>query len=428
MRRLDSESKSDRLAGMVRTARLLIFFGIVGLYASLGLTAVTVGFNRYGSSHEIQGVFTANYFYEYKFNSNLKVKLEPFLFAINNEPEFFQFKQLVLQLKNSGQVYQLGYGVTEWEGTDFINPMDFVSPKNYQDPLNPFKISHLNLAVSGQIDDFSYDLVYIPRQEVARLPGENSLWWPREYSVPSLENDTVLLLPSDVKYQINDPEFQKSARDNNLALRLQYLGESRDLTLAFYEGMAVMPKLKPILTVVPIEVSPKTIYLLESPIEVQPSYYRHRVMAFAYVQTIKDVILRLSANHSQPIFEGKNSDPWRQLGVLSIEKNFPKITFLVQAVASKRPDSTEVSLVSSLLDKSLMAGFRWPINDKLLWSVAAFQEQTGFSYYFKSDLKYLWTDNLHQFFTIDSLEGEKSSLLGAFSKNDRVSLKLTYLF
>ena len=268
-----------------------------------------------------------------------------------------------MQFRNSGQVYQLGYGIIEWEGTDFINPMDFVSPKNFQDPLNPFKISHFSLSMSGQVNYFSYDLIYIPKQEIARLPGENSLWWPREYSVPNLENDTVLLLPEEVKYQIDDPEFQNGARDNNLALRFQYLGENRDLTLAFYEGMAVMPKLNPVITVIPIEVSPKTIYLLESPIEIQPSYYRHRVMAFAYVQTLKDIILRVSANHSQPIFEGKNSDLWREQGVLSLEKNFPKITFLLQVVASKRPQSTEVSLVSSLLDKSLMAGFRWPIND-----------------------------------------------------------------
>ena len=427
MRRLDSETKSDRLVGMVSAGKLVFFmvvyFSAIGAVANVSVTA-----SQYPGLNQFEGIFSAGYLFEYKFNSNFKIKVEPFAQAISKDSAFFQFKELDLQIKNSGQIYKIGYSTTEWEGTDFINPMDFTNPKNFQDPLNPMKISQFNLGVSGQVGDFSFDFLYIPQQKTAVLPGNKSPWWPHEYAVPTLEKDTILLLPDEVEYQIDDPIFEKGARENNLAFRLQYLGENRDITLAFYEGMAVLPKLNPIISIIPIEVSPKTIYLLESPIEIQPSYYRHRVMAFAYVQTFKYLILRFSANHSQPIFEAKTSDLWRELGVLSLEKNFPKLTFLLQAVASKRSESTEVSLVSSLLDKSLMAGFRWPINDQLLWSVAAFQEQTNFSYYIKSDLKYNWSETINQVLTVDSLEGSKSSLLGAFSKNDRVSLKVTYLF
>lgn len=370
--------------------------------------------------------FSKNFSFQYSFflkaDGLNKSSTEKYL----AEPQEFNFK-----LKSKYQTVRLGYSTVSWEGTDFINPMDIVNAKNQQDPLNPLTRGSAGVFYTLNTSHFSWDLIYIPKQTQTLLPGENSAWWPREFTLPTNTQDTTLLVPETLIYKVNDDEVLEKALDHNFAMRLKQQFDTWDISLGVYQGSSTTPALSPQISLTPIEIYPNQIYQINSPVVIQPIYYRSRVIAGSFSKIFESFIVRLSGQHAQPLTLDARVPGWSDLGVVAIEKNVQifesDVTFLLQFVNSRRKDDGNLSLLSSLTEKSLMFGWRWPVTDELTWNAAFFQEQKKFSSFIHSDLTWSISDSWKQTFSVDVLSGSPESTLGTYDKNDRVGTTLSYL-
>src|SRR5690606_2978657 len=104
-----------------------------------------------------------------------------------------------------------------------------------------------------------------------------------------------------LRYQILEPEVLNQAVEQNGSMRVQYHLGNLDVALGAVEGLATPPLLIPIIDVSPIEVSPRTVYQLQSPVRIQPLLYRQRSIGGNLVWTLGDYIIRASASHTQPL-------------------------------------------------------------------------------------------------------------------------------
>ncbi|MEK6554556.1 MAG: hypothetical protein AABZ31_04900 [Bdellovibrionota bacterium] len=351
----------------------------------------------------------------------------------STEEQFlFEAKELSLDYKKSSTHLKLGISTVNWEGTDFLNPMDIVSPKIYFDPLNAEKRGSAGVFVSDKIGWLGFDAVYIPLQSHAQLPGDNSPWWPRQFSIPTQNENTTLLLPERAEYEVLGRKTLNKANENNVALRLQYQGDSFDFSIAGFEGASQTPILQPYVTGTLISSPPDTIIQINSEIQVQPIYYKVRTGAFAFTKTFDSFIFRLAGQNIQPLGRDSRLPSWSQLGVLSLEKNIDfrrsTLTLLAQVIQSREAESDSLSLLSNLTKRSAGLGFRWPFAEKWTWLSAVFHEQITESAYIHNDLSWSFADSFAQAISIDIFTGKKDSSLGTYDRNDRVTLKTSYLF
>src|SRR5690606_11674319 len=96
------------------------------------------------------------------------------------------------------------------------------------------------------------------------------------------------------------------------------------------------------------------------------------------------------------------------------------VTLIIQAVASKRPDTAHLSMLSSLYKESYMLGTRWTIAENLVWTQALFQEQEAYSYFYHSNLNWGFKEAWSLEFNVDIFDGSADSVLGTYDRNDRV--------
>jgi hypothetical protein len=160
--------------------------------------------------------------------------------------------------------------------------------------------------------------------------------------------------------------------------------------------------------------------------------YRQRAVAAAVVWTLGDVILRLSANHVQPLGEDPRIPGWSELGVVGLEKTFyfgnQMLTLLGQFIDSRRPDSASVSLLTSLYQKSFMAGVRWAPSERWTLLLAHFQETQSWSSFSRIDVTWAFKDAWSLDLEGNIFEGTASSTIGTYDRNDSVYAHLKFSF
>lgn len=368
---------------------------------------------------------------DFRFNFDAWGNFDP-LNKSDTDVTQLELNEFTLAYLSGGRRIKIGYSFRNWEGTDLINPMDIFYAKNWIDPLNSRTRSGLGLFYDDSFGNFEVDFTYIARQKRHLLPGDQSQWWPRSLYLPTESKSMVLLLDDQLTYHIHSPEILDHALDNNLALRIQYHGSNFDIALAATEGLTTPPLLSPIINVTPIEVSPRQVYRLQSPVQIVPIFYRQRAVAGNLVWTLGDYILRASANHVQPLGNDERLPSWSQLGVVGIERTFywknQMFTLLGQYIDSKRPDITGVSLLTSLYQKSYMVGFRWAPNDRWTSLIALFQETTTWSRFLRGQIDWGFKDNWNLSAEVNIFEGPASSAIGTYDRNDSGYLHLKRSF
>ncbi len=374
----------------------------------------------------------------YLFSKSLSLRFQPW-FQNNNlsrdpaERNQFELPDFSLEWKKSSRKIRVGLSTLNWEGTDFLNPMDVLSVKNWRDPFNAQPRGMAGLFYSDQVGSFSWDLAFIPQQTEALVPGNKSPWWPRRVQLPTESTDSEsLLLPTDqVNYDILPNQILNQADKNNAALRLQYHGDSWDFSVAGAEGVAA-PLLSPILAGTVIEVSPKFILRLTSPIAIQPLLYRQRIGATALTKTWGSWIFRLAFQHAQPLGDDFRLPGWSEYGVLGIEKNVEwgsqNLTLLFQYTASHLPHTDSVSVASSLLERAIMVGWRWPLTEKLSWTSGFFQEQKYSSFFAHSEVAWSFSDHWSSQVAAEIFSGNEDSAIGLYKHDNRYTIRVIYAF
>lgn len=383
---------------------------------------------------------------KYAFNKNFNFQLQPWFKydATNKTPaEKFQAdpQELSFEWKKSARKIKIGYSTAVWEGTDIINPMDIASVKNYRDPFSVQNRGTAGIFYSDQIGKFSWDALFIPWNSKVLMPGQESPWLPRD---TSMFQDTgyQVQLPDAVIYSVQSDIVLNRALANNGGLRLQYHGDSVDLSVGGFEGQASNPMMVPHVNFQGIIIGGQTVLIPQNPIEIFPVYYRQRTVATALSWTLGSWIVRGAAQHTQPLGEDFFSLPnyplpialpsWSDYGVLGIEKNIEwgdqNITFIVQGIASHAPKSESVASFQSLLEKSAMVALRFPVKENWTWTTAYFREFKANSSFLHSEVGWNLAEHWKAELSADILLGTKNSVIGTYDQNDRGTFRLSFSF
>jgi hypothetical protein len=275
--------------------------------------------------------------------------------------------------------------------------------------------------------------MWIPRQTRSQLPGEESAWLPRHTNLPLKSDNVDVLLPDRVEYQFLPREERDNALDNNIASRIQIHGNHGDMAIAYFEGAADMPQFKPVLDVVPIEISPREIYQIQSPVRLVPIDYRRRSGGIFLSAAVKEWILRFATRYDQPIGDNSNSLPsWSDQTVAGVEKSFEAwgdlVTVIIQGAWAHSGGDRSVLSIQDLYDRAVLLGIRWPIGENwtvLLSGLRSGRDQSTFA---QLDVSHRISDEWTIQFIATSLDGPSTSLLGLMSDHDRIALRVTRAF
>lgn len=350
------------------------------------------------------------------------------------EKNYFDFSEAYLRLKGDTLSLQAGYALYSWGVTDGYNPIDIVNSKQFFDPLQTRKMGALSVSLSQSFEAWDYDLIYIPKNRGAVLPGENSRWMPRDIYVPETpDNDLVLLLPESLRYTYGDRETLNEALDNNVAIRLQWRGFV-DLGLYYYDGVAAFPLVKPEVTGDIVQVSPKTVVAVDPDIFLRTQNYRIRQGALSLVRSQWDVLFKLAATYSQSQGEDPYLPGWIQESVLALEKNFQfgsdgmLIAVLQKSfISSERENDSNLSTTEIFRDA-------WMLGGRLSWSevwsasLLGLVETRNNSNYEEFSLGRRFGDAWLVNLSARLITGSAENPLGVYDKNDSYSLSLSRSF
>lgn len=350
------------------------------------------------------------------------------------EKNYFDFSEAYLRYQQDTITLQVGSALYSWGVTDGYNPIDVVNSKQYFDPLQSRKMGALSASFSQNFETWDYDVIFIPKNRGAILPGANSRWLPREVFIPETpDNDIVLLLPETLRYSFGTRENLNEALDNNLGLRLQWRGLV-DLGLYYYDGVAAFPLVKPRVTGDIVQVSPKTVVAVNPDVFLETQNYRIRQGALSLVRSQWDILFKLAATYQQSIGDDPYLPGWMQENVLAIEKNFQFGTDgMVIAVLQKSYVSSERANDSNLSTTEIFRD-SWMLGGRLSWgevwsgSLLGLLETRHSSHYGELGLGRrfgdAWLVNVSGRF----IAGNPQNPLGVYEKNDSYSLSLSRSF
>lgn len=346
-----------------------------------------------------------------------------------DEQFFFDPTNVYFEYAHKGFYAQFGFFTLKWEGTDGVNPMDIASMKNWSDPLDSRTRASAGVHVGDSNNWFDWEAAYIPRQTSSQLPGDESNWWPRSDNLPLRNDDTELRLPDQVDYRVKPRGELNDARQHNFALRLQTQRDFGDFALAHYQGAAQTPLVFPTLNVVPISVSPKTVYQLQSPIELVPSDYRVSSTAGFYSTTFGSTILRASSRYDQPLGEARNFTTWSQQTVAGFERPLGERTIgILQGLWFHSPRGGSLVSIQDVFDQSVLLGLRIQPADSWTIMIAGIQSTHDSSSFASLEVTKTFEGGWAIQAGAQSIEGPKNSLLGVLSKNDRATVEVTRAF
>lgn len=345
------------------------------------------------------------------------------------EQFFFDPTNVYFEYAQKSFYAQFGFFTLKWEGTDGVNPMDIASMKNWSDPLDSRTRASAGLHMGNSTSLFDWEVAYIPLQTSSHLPGDESNWWPRSDNLPLRTEDVELRLPNRVDYRVTPRGEMNDARKHNFAVRLQTQRDFGDLAVAHYQGAAQTPLVVPTLNVVPISVSPKTIYQLQSPIELVPSDYRVSSTAGYFSTTFGSHIFRLSTRYDQPLGEARNVTTWSQQTVAGFERPLGERTIgILQGLWFHTPSGGSLVSVQDVFDGAVLLGLRIQPADTWTILIAAIQSTHDSSSFASIDVTKSFESGWGIQAGAQSLEGPKNSLLGVLRKNDRATLEVTRSF
>lgn len=392
-----------------------------------------------------------------KISDNWRWRLEP-KFRLSSAPKTAStdfdgdLRDSQLEGKFGSLRLQIGTFIKAWEGTDGLNPMDLATMKNIRDPLAQDNLSSLGFTLAGGEGLLTWDLLYVPRQTLSRLPGEKSAWWPRSNNLPLQRENQILLVPDEPEYELLGREQIDRPLEHNAGLRIQFHGDKWDFSVAGFDGAAQTPLLQPDIIGTVIEASQeRTVVQMDNPLRLRPIDYRRRSVAGAFVFTHESWILRLAGRHDQPVggdssvpewldpvaFAGQISTEsllptWSDQWVAGVEKTVTirdqNVVFLLQASYGQRPESGGVLSSQDLFDRAVLYGFRWPWSDVTTIQFGGFVETKR-----GASLNHLqWQRKIDDPSTIevsvDLIQGPKDTLLGIWSEQSRGSIAYVYQF
>lgn len=383
---------------------------------------------------EFSPTYRWKYLESWRFFSKPTLTLNPNN-SSDEEKTFFDLSETYVRFQTDTYSLQAGNTLYSWGVTDGYNPLDIINAKQYFDPLHSRKLGALSLTFSQTLDIWDYELVLIPTNREALLPGPESRWLPREIYIPQTpDNDLVLLLPQNLRYRYGTRQSLENALQNNIAFRIQRHGSVLDLALSFFEGAAPFPLIQPTVTGTITQISPKTVISVDPDVLLNTKNYRLRQGGFSLVSSQMDFLLKFATSYSQSLGEDPLLPGWTHENVLGLEKTFNLgsegilIAVLQHSfITAQRTDDSNLSVVEI---------FRrgWMLGGKLSWkevwnfSLLSLYDSIHGSHYEELGISRRFFDRWVVNLTGNFIQGPHDTALGVYEKNDSYSLSLSRSF
>lgn len=371
---------------------------------------------------------------ENKINSKWRFKSDLFVrtdFLAKDASEQFQFipKNFYLQHRRGSLEFKFGFQTLALDGPDIINPADIVQAKNWVDPTAPLPMSSAGISLSQELDEWSWELLYIPRQTAAQLPGEHSPWLPRENRLPIESEDTEFKIPNNVSYQYLDPVELNNARDHNVALKLQKKADNFEGQFLYYNGLSQTPFLLTKVSGTLISVNPEVI-LVDSPVKLQPLYYRQQAVAGTFMIPFESWAIRGGFNWLSPQGNDPRIPKETYLAVLGFEKSFETsyglVTGVLDFVKQELQDANQISFLRSVFEEAVVFGARIPYGEETQFYTGGVYDLVGKSSLYKFAATHRVSSNFSLEAQAQFLQGPSDTMIGLYQKYDSYQAKLIF--
>ena len=374
----------------------------------------------------------------FKKSKAFKITIAPYLYSDPSssspgEKAIVDFNEANVESKMGDFNLKVGFNSVSWGATDVFNPLDVVASRRYMDPLNGEKrgVPSVILGYDGGASRF--EAIYVPVQQDAFLPGENSRWLPRDITVNRSNDFAQVDLPKDLHYSYLPKEEIENAQRDGFGARYEHSGEGMDFSAIFYQGAATTPAIFPEISGTITSLDPLLIQL-DPEVKLRPVYYKRRTAGASAVMTLESTIFRIAGAASEQLHARSNLPGSAQYGVLGVEHNLAvgasTLTVLLQGTIAAHEDQADnqVSSLERIFDRSWLLGFRLATSSEWTVTLAALYDTVweGLFTQFKAERKI--TDGLTATIGADIVEGKPGTPLGTYRKNDRVTFGLTLFF
>ena len=378
--------------------------------------------------------------------ADFRVKFSPIFQAdpFNNstsERVWSDLPEGYIQYRSSGWVIQAGYNTFTWGVTDGYNPLDVLNARRYQDPLKQEKLGALSLSIKKDVENLSFEAVYIPLQRTSILPGEKSRWLPRQIltttSIGDGSQSAMLNLPPELDYHFNSRQDRDGALENNLGLRIQINGlvQGLDASLvAFNGGSASSPAIDVTASGTLVQLLPILIIQADPVVTLTPVYYRKWIYGGSLVYAIEGVIFRAETAITRLISKGPDLLGNAEEFILGIEKPVSiaahDLTLILQGTYANHsaPISNGVTSLNRIFDRAIIVGARLSLSEKLTLLTSGLLDTQFHEELAHLEWNYNLTDNWKLGISGDAIWGGSDTPFGAFSSNDRMMVSIKTVF
>jgi hypothetical protein len=437
------------------------FFGFI---FSLSFAAVTAqadewkstlhGDVEFDSTNYAQSIAPTNQFLEstngaldesIRYGKNFRIKLDPVAQAdplnhSDSERYWFDLPQGYAQYQSSGWTFQGGYNTYTWGVTDGYNPLDVVSARRYEDPLNAQKLGAFSTSIKKDWGSFSIEGIYIPHQRSSVLPGNNSRWLPREvFTTTSVSNGTqsaTLNLPPDVDYSFSPQAERDGALENNFGFRAQFSGlvSGLDASLEAFEGAGATPAIDVTASGNVTQLQPSVVIQADPNIALTPVYYRQRMYGGSLVYANFGMIFRTEVAITRLISTGIDLPGNSEEYILGIERAITiadkDLTVLLQGTHARHDQALTDSTVSlyRIFDRAVILGLRYAFSEKLTVLGSGLLDTESHGSLTHLEASYALTDDWKLGLAGDILQGANYTPIGTYHENDRLIASAKYSF
>ena len=373
----------------------------------------------------------------FRYQHDFKLRFDPVFQAdpLNNsitERYWFDAPEGFAQYQHEGWTTQIGYNVFTWGVTDGFNPLDIVSARREQDPLRPQKLGAPSVTLKKDIDNFSFEGIFIPWQRQTVLPGIDSRWLPRQVVRSQsfiFQGETgTLNLPANINYSYLPYVQKDNALEKNYGFRSQVQGlvEGLDASLEYFEGAAPVPAVLAVVNATGTQLFPSYALNVEPNIQLQAEYYRQRVFGGSLVYANFGSIFRFEAAITRLISEGQELPGNSEAYVLGVERPFPlgpdALTVLVQGTYVRQtiPIQNATTDLSRVFDRAALCGLRYAFNEKFTVLGSALFDTESHGEYAHLEGGYALSDSVKLGLAGDDFWGAAATPTGTYNKNERV--------
>lgn len=351
------------------------------------------------------------------------------------EQTFFDLNDFFIRFKTETWSIQLGQAIYSWGVTDGYNPIDVVNQKQYFNPLQSDKLGSPSLLFTQGFNAWDYELIYIPKNREAQLPGTHSRWLPRKVFIPqSPENDLVLKLPDELAYRYSERQNIDNPLDNNIALRVQYRGDFVDATLSAYDGVGAFPIVQPEVSGVIEQVSPKTVIRVDPDVVLHTKNFRLRQSGLSLVSNQQSYLLKYATSYTQTLGEDPLLLGWTHENILALEKTWNVgtegllITVLQHSFLNSEETNDSNLSMQEIFRRAWMVG--GTLNWKEVWtfSFMGLYDSIHSSHFEEFSISRRLLDSWMLQVSSIFIDGPPETPLGVYGSNDAVRITVSRSF